>query len=376
MDYQPYTGFPPQGFETQYSNAPPLTYEQPHQSQLYPITAVEQPSQQPGIAQQSSRMIPQVNVFQPGTHQLPSSRATGIRHTDAYKAQLQEVARIAREVWNHTSGVKDMPGSVRVYVILYHILQRFREKYPEDPPLAMLIDGLSNNKDMRPVRNVNGTGMQSVYLGEGQRADLIHILSPLKVLKLVRENCSPFFLNFSITFRQHTLEIRKPLLGHGNGPPPEWDWTKDMVELPDNAKVTALARSPGIDDHKMELIKEALPKVFQSSVRTIDQMEIDSSFAPSRDEPEEHPYGQLAPSQDNHEKYYTRPSRGRSLEPDRDSYSTYQGGHMEVIQEAPILVTSSGRHKAENSPENYQDRKAVTYMERRGLSLRCSRRRS
>ena len=79
-----------------------------------------------------------------------------VYRTEAYKAQLQDLALTAKALWTETAGVKDMPGSVRVYVILFHVLQRLRERYTEDPPFSMFVDGIQNAKEMRVVRNVNG----------------------------------------------------------------------------------------------------------------------------------------------------------------------------------------------------------------------------
>lgn len=323
-------GYASQAFDGSYSNVTQLTYESPHPSQVYPVSMVENSGQS-----YTPAPIQAAGQFIPGSYNA-GPIAAGIHRTEEYTAQLQDVAKNARELWNHTSGVKSMPGSVRVYVILYHVLQRSRARFPEDPPLTMLIDGLSNNKDMRPVRNVNGLACRACILGKA------HDISQ------------------SSSRPQGTMEKKffslPQLLNHfqathiGDMHPPPLDWTQDMVELPDNAKIAALAFAQGMDEHKISLVTEALPGAFKVP-------------AP-RDEPS---YADLAPSRDDHLKYYAQPSQPRPSDPVRVEYGDYPPIER-IPQGTPVLVTSAGRRPYEDTRSDYSGQAPMTYIGRRAVS--------
>ncbi len=84
--------------------------------------------------------------------------------------QLEDLARNSRDIWTATAGLKEVPGSLRVHVVIYHIAKRFRLRFSDMPPLTMFIHGLSHNKEMRPVRNVNGLMCKACNLGLGNGA--------------------------------------------------------------------------------------------------------------------------------------------------------------------------------------------------------------
>ncbi|KAI0838999.1 hypothetical protein F5Y06DRAFT_267156 [Hypoxylon sp. FL0890] len=155
---------------------------------------------------------------------------------DIYHAQLQYLARSSRDLWSATAGLKELPGDIRVCVVIHHIVQRFRSKFTESPTLDLFIDGLSNNKEMRPVRNVNGLMCKACHLGFG-----------------------PFHRTYSFPqlvnhFRQsHFNQPRAPNL-------PSLDWTVDMVHTPDLSVLTKLYDLANMDGQKYSLISDAFPQ--------------------------------------------------------------------------------------------------------------------
>ncbi|KAH6619876.1 hypothetical protein B0J18DRAFT_445923 [Chaetomium sp. MPI-SDFR-AT-0129] len=74
---------------------------------------------------------------------------------DLYTTKVDDIARNSREVWRALGDIKDFPGDARVWVTIHHTVKRFQSRFYETPLLSMFIDGLSNHKEMRPVRNVN-----------------------------------------------------------------------------------------------------------------------------------------------------------------------------------------------------------------------------
>ncbi|KFX96681.1 hypothetical protein V490_03200 [Pseudogymnoascus sp. VKM F-3557] len=319
--YQPY---PYSGFEPPYSGAPPVVYDAPQAAPGYQGTNFE-----PSTSIQTQNSVPP---------EMPSHIPPVVYRTEEYKAHLQDIALIAKSLWNSTSGVKEMPGSVRVYTILYHILQRSREKYEDDPPLKMLIDGLQNNKDMRPVRNVNGLACKTCTIERANKPINPHTVSSKGTGAADRKLFSfPQLLNH---FQSTHIENPKTAS-------PNLDWTTDMVELPDKKKMRNLPNATGMDEYKLQLIKDALPDAFQPDTpepeveqpQPYDKMSHEDSY-------------ELAPSKDNHERYYTMPARTSPSPP------------MET-RHLPAHEVGQGGATSPRMVPDHNDQTVTRYMERR-----------
>ncbi|KAH9217244.1 hypothetical protein DL95DRAFT_386749 [Leptodontidium sp. 2 PMI_412] len=261
-----------------------------NQGQQYPPPASEMPGQ-PAPYDTSAQYGPSYN-------QVPSYPPNDIpqppQKTEQYIAQLQDLARNARDIWNSIGSIKEVPGSLKVYTIIYHLLKRFRETYHEDPPLSMMVDGLSSNKDMRPVRNVNGLLCKACTLG----------MAGSLPGSQKKHFSFPQLVNHFHTI--HDLGLSK-----NYGVP--LDWTRDMVDLPDTAKLTAVVNAPGMNNEKLALFTEAVPEIIPAP-RPASRSFHDEThqhygqFAPQNDYPD------LAPSQDNHDKYYAVVDNGKPLD--------------------------------------------------------------
>ncbi|PVH82965.1 hypothetical protein DL98DRAFT_455911 [Cadophora sp. DSE1049] len=275
----------PQDYSQNGYGPPGAPYQPPqdmyaNQGQQYPPPASEMPGQQ--ASYDSSTQYG--STYNQAPSYPPSNFPPPLQKTEQYTAQLQDLARNARDIWNSIGSIKEVPGSLKVYTIIYHLLKRFRETYQEDPPLSMMVDGLSSNKDMRPVRNVNGLLCKACTLG------MAGSLSGSQK----KHYSFPQLVN-------HFHTIHDLGLSQNYGSP--LDWTRDMVDLPDMAKLTAVVNVPGMDDQKLALFTEAVPEIIPAPTPSSSGFRHEAHqqyghYAPQTDYPE------LAPSQDNHDKYY------------------------------------------------------------------------
>lgn len=215
-----------------------------------------------------------------------------VYRTEEYKAQLQDMASIARALWNETAGAKDMPGSVRVHVILFHLLQRLRESYTEDPPLSMFVDGIQNAKEMRIVRNVNGIACKTCTKENASK--------PINPYTVSTKTSAPDRKLYSLPQLVNHFQSAHSEASAGFSVP---DWRADMVELPDLRKVQSLKDSADMDEHKLRLLIEALPEAFKQ----------DTPVVNSRD---------LPPSVEKHDSYYQH-GQARDLPPSVDKHDSY-----------------------------------------------------
>lgn len=227
---------PPQGFGA--SAYPPAEPYQP-----YPPTPAQQ---------QSYGGLPQAAPAPPYNYNYGAYQSNGqvgfqsiqpAPFPGHYGTQLEDVAQISRELWNATSNMKDTLSIVRVQVVIYHLAKRFHARFGVPLPLSTFIDGLSNHKDMRPVRNVNGLICRVCHQGTGG-----YVASE-------EERKSWSLPQLTSHFQSKHVE---PFVQMGQfGQPPEW--TIEMVLLPEPAAVSNLRASISTDGHKYQLVSEAVP---------------------------------------------------------------------------------------------------------------------
>ncbi|KAF7542877.1 hypothetical protein G7Z17_g11196 [Cylindrodendrum hubeiense] len=159
-----------------------------------------------------------------------------------YKARLDTMIRVAREAWNKISGVKDLPTSVKICVVVHCIAKTFQDEFAEPAPLAMLIDGLSNHKEMRPVRNTNGLACKACSTSHN----------------LTQKT------NFSLP--QLANHFNK---SHVEGPVsqglPSMDWRIEMILLPDMSVLRGLKRIIENNRPAYELVASTLPWAFEEA---------------------------------------------------------------------------------------------------------------
>ena len=176
--------------------------------------------------------------YQANSHHFPQPAYIP---ADVFGLQLEDVAQNARELWGATTGLKAISGSARVQVVIYHTAKRFRLRYSENLPLAMFIHGLSHNKEMRPVRNVNGLVCKACNFRPGNGIQPDQDRKSFSLPQLVNH------------FQQKHVE---PLQAVGAQP---LDWTVAMISAPDNSTIAKLHKHSSVDGQQISLFWEAFP---------------------------------------------------------------------------------------------------------------------
>lgn len=301
-----------------YNNAYPATSQG-----MYPSTQGQYPTPVPEMPLPHQAYDPQFNQYGPTYTQQPSYPANVYvpepPETEEYKAQLLDIAKSARDVWNTINPVKEIPGSVKVYTIIHHFLQRTKASFPEDPTLPMVIKGLNTNKDMRPVRNINGLLCKACALG------------------LTGSTSAFQKKHFSFPQLLHHFRDVHVAASQNHYTP---DWTKDMVQLPDISKLTALTKS---SDQRLKLVKEALPEIFAPPPPVPHEREAQNVSYQDYGMVDQTPYGgDLAPSQDNHDQYYTTTSSSR---PPDSTNVPYDNGEYDPRNPQELPLDTRPVHK-------------------------------
>jgi hypothetical protein len=218
-------------------------------------------------------------VFNP----VPAGQPMGI-----YQVQIQELAQNAREIWNGTSGISDMPDSVRVQVIICHVVLRFKDKYTNEPNLALFTDGLNNNSQMSPMRALSGLYCKACATANDMSEAYGNI--DTRAIEQRMHTLPALLAHFQSAHVEHV----QPLAISPTGiEMPRLDWKFDMVRMPAETVMRNLMYSPGITQAKLNLIATVLPKYFPS-LRQVDPIpytgnDDETMFQPdSRKTPQEH----------------------------------------------------------------------------------------
>lgn len=245
--YAPYPGTiggyaPHQGYgATPY---PPMNAYQPYAPAPAQQTGYVGPAQPPAGAPYQIGYGGYHNNAQVGYQSVQPSHPAA-----QYSVQLDDMAHMARDLWNATGNMKDTLSIVRVQVVVFHLAKRFHAKFGIPLPLPTFVDGLSNHKDMRPVRNVNGLVCRVCHLAIGG-----YVASEEERKSWSLPQLTAHFLAKHI----------EPFVQMGQyGQPPEW--TVDMVLLPEPAAVSNLRAVIGMDGQKYHLVNEAIPHLLQEA---------------------------------------------------------------------------------------------------------------
>ncbi|KAJ0121738.1 hypothetical protein J7T55_008905 [Diaporthe amygdali] len=211
-----------------------------------------------------------------------------------YQTQLEDMARIARELWNATSNMKDTLSIVRVQVVIHHLAKRFHTRFGLPLPLATFIDGLSDHKDMRPVRNVNGLVCRVCHQGIGG-----YVASEA-------ERRSYSLPQLTAHFQSKHVE---PFVQMGQyGQPPEW--TVDMVLLPEPTAVANLRSAVSMDGQKYHLVNEVVPHL----LGPVSMPEAAPNMAPVYPGQNDYHQGYQNAAVGDHATYYGQAQAGGSAE--------------------------------------------------------------
>lgn len=154
--------------------------------------------------------------------------------------QLEDMVRNSRELWFSIAPVRGLPGPIRIFVVIHHMSTWFRTRFLEEPSLSLFMNGLSNNKEMRPIRNVNGLQCKACCLRLGIATAVDQDKESYSLPQLVK--------HFHERHIKQSYAIGAPVL----------NWCIDMIHLPDLGVLYNLGRLINMDNQRFALISSAL----------------------------------------------------------------------------------------------------------------------
>ncbi|KAI0815662.1 hypothetical protein GGR55DRAFT_356148 [Xylaria sp. FL0064] len=173
-------------------------------------------------------------------HAIPDLQSSyHVQLPDLHRTKLEDITRNSRELWFSLAPLKNLPGYIRIFVVIHHVCTRFRARFLEEPSLKLFIEGLSDIKDMRPIRNINGLQCRACYFRLGITVTANEDKESYSLPQLAKH------------FYQRHVEQQRAL------GVVVLEWSRDMIHLPDLRILSNLGSLTNIDDHKLALINSA-----------------------------------------------------------------------------------------------------------------------
>ncbi|KAF1975680.1 hypothetical protein BU23DRAFT_502933 [Bimuria novae-zelandiae CBS 107.79] len=230
----------------------------------------------PGNAYMTSPAVSNTAIAPPPAGPLPvlGMRDTSHRSDDAshrtslFDKQVSTVIEMAQDIWKQTSGVKDLPNSLRIYVLLQRSISKFHIEFNYEPSLDHFLGAFSSLEIPRALKNAPGLSCKACQ-DEISRYSRPEERKTFTVLNL--------FEHFK---SQHSGPQAS---GYGNGQlPGSLDWKEDMIELPSDRVISGLIHAPGMDDDKLHMVATVFPTLFPTPLPKIGRIDNGEATSPVR----------------------------------------------------------------------------------------------
>jgi hypothetical protein len=230
-----------------YAMGPPGYVSQVGSNSYIPSPAMNNPA----IAPPPPAMPPPGHV---APEPVPSSTDGASHSTSLFDKQVSTVIEMSQEIWKNTTGIKDMPNSLRIYVLLHRVISKFHVEFNHEPNLNHIVDAFSNHEIPKSLKLAPGLSCKACQLGSTQQLTGAYYARPAErktytVLNLLQhfraQHLAPMPYNTAYGQQTHSL-----------------DWKEDMIELPSERFISGLIHAPGMDDEKLLLIATIFPSLF------------------------------------------------------------------------------------------------------------------
>lgn len=156
--------------------------------------------------------------------------------TRSQLSRMETIAQTTQSVWAKVGNNKKIPPSVRAYVVISQVAKAFEDSYHEKLTLTLFIDATAKNKKLRMVRALNGV--------------------PCKLC-----DGNPVF-HLPQLVRHFKTEHVDGLKDQGLVP---MNWQTEMIKLPENERLAALADKLKDDPIAYASVNTAIPWAFEQS---------------------------------------------------------------------------------------------------------------
>ena len=238
------------------------------------------PSYMPSPAMINSAVAPPPAMPPPPhgtTEPVPNGNEGSSHSTASFDKEVSTIIGLAQDMWKQTSGIKDIPNSLRIYVLLHRVISKFHIEFNYEPNLNHFIGALSNHEISKALKNAPGLSCKACQLQSAHHLTGAYYTKP-------EERRTYTVLTLFQHFRSQHLAINPSGIGYGQLPT-TLDWKEDMIELPSERIISGLIHAPGMDDEKLLMIATTFPSLFPLPLPTIGKIEDDGLTSPASSGP-------------------------------------------------------------------------------------------
>ncbi|KAF3001485.1 hypothetical protein E8E13_008680 [Curvularia kusanoi] len=238
------------------------------------------PSYMPSPAMINAAVAPPP-AMPPPPHGIAESGLNGngdsAHSTASFDKEVSTIIGLAQDMWKQTSGIKDMPTSLRIYILLHRVISKFHIEFNYEPNLNHFIGALSNHEISKTLKNAPGLSCKACQLQSAHHLTGAYYQKP-------EERRTYTVLTLFQHFRSQHLGYHPSGIGYGQAPA-ALDWKEDMIELPSERIISGLIHAPGVDDEKLLIIATTFPSLFPLPLPTIGKIEDDGQTSPTSSVP-------------------------------------------------------------------------------------------
>jgi hypothetical protein len=197
--------------------------------------------------------------------------AEASHRTNLFDKQVSTIIGMTQEIWKQTSGIKDLPNSLRVYVLLQRVISKFQVEFNHEPDLNHFIDAFSNHQIPKALKQAPGLSCKAC------QDEFSHQYSGAHASQREERRTYTVLSLFSHFQARHS---GSQILEYGNGQlPTHLDWRENMIELPNDRFISGLIHAPGMDDEKLHMVATVFPTLFPTPLPRIGV--VDNNGVPS-----------------------------------------------------------------------------------------------
>jgi hypothetical protein len=221
------------------------------------VTQVGTNSYMPSPAMGNPAIAPPPAMPPPGhaaSESVPNDTEDAGHSTSAFDKQVSTVIEMSQDIWKNTGGIKDMPNSLRIYVLLHRVISKFHVEFNHEPNLTHFVEAFSNHEVPKGLKLAPGLSCKACQMESTHQLTGAYYAKPT-------ERKTYTVLNLLLHFRtQHVASL--PYGAVYGQQAHSLDWKEDMVELPSERFISGLIHAPGMDNEKLLMIATVFPSLF------------------------------------------------------------------------------------------------------------------
>ena len=194
-----------------------------------------------------SRMDTQHQEDLHGSPDISNGRFSGHR-TRSDQNELEVLSEVAINIWFLMAGVNELPISLRVYILIFHMGQTSRSRSGKDLDLDLFERVIHQCANVAPIANAAGLACRMC----AHQGDELHKSYSSRINKRELLSLSSLVRHY---LQAHISEPVGHKDFHGSAP----DWKELMIELPEPDLINDLENAPGMTAERKRLFSQVFP---------------------------------------------------------------------------------------------------------------------